>query len=78
MKVISLALTEKLSDKSSIYFQNAKSDMKIDDGEQRSFGYTYKINDKTKILYNHLQDESSNKGKVDYISVETEYKFNSF
>ena len=69
------SINRKLSDKSSIYFQNAKSDMKIDDGEQRSFGYTYKINDKTKIFIHQSSRESSNKGKVDYISVGTEYKF---
>ena len=69
------SINRKLSDKSSIYFQNAKSDMKIDDGEQRSFGYTYKINDETKIFIHQSSRESSNKGKVDYISVGTEYKF---
>ena len=69
------SINRKLSDKSSIYFQNAKSDMKIDDGEQRSFGYTYKIDDKTKIFIHQSSRESSNKGKVDYISVGTEYKF---
>ena len=49
--------------------------MKIYDAEKRSFGYTYKINAKTKIFIHQSSRESSNKGKVDYISVGTEYKF---
>ena len=68
-----ISMKKKISNKGSIYIQNAKSDMRILSGKQNSIGYTHKINKSTKIFvhYSMLNGE----GETTFISAGAEYKF---
>ena len=68
-----ISMKKKISNKGSIYIQNAKSDMRILSGKQNSIGYTYQINKSTKafVHYSKLNGE----GETTLISAGAEYKF---
>ena len=68
-----ISMKKKISNKGSIYIQNAKSDMRILSGKQNSIGYTHKINKSTKVFvhYSKLKGE----GETTFISAGAEYKF---
>ena len=68
-----ISMKKKISNKGSIYIQNAKSDMRILSGKQNSIGYTYNINKSTKafVHYSKLNGE----GETTLISAGAEYKF---
>jgi predicted porin len=68
-----ISMKKKISNKGSIYIQNARSDMRILSGKQNSIGYTYNINKSTKafVHYSKLNDE----GETALISAGAEYKF---
>jgi hypothetical protein len=69
-------MKRKISDKGSIYIQNAKSDMRVVSGKQNSIGYSHKINSSTKIFahYSSLRKQDSN-DNITFISTGLEYKF---
>jgi predicted porin len=71
-----VSMKRKISDKGSIYIQNAKSDMRIVSGKQNSIGYSHKINSSTKIFahYSSLRKQDSN-DNITFISTGLEYKF---
>ena len=71
-----VSLKRKVSNKGSVYVQNAASDMKIVSGSQNSLGYTYKINKVTKALahYSILNKEDS-ADDITFVSIGFEYKF---
>tara|TARA_B100000902_G_scaffold93788_1_gene96849 strand:+ start:465 stop:1361 length:897 start_codon:yes stop_codon:yes gene_type:complete len=71
-----VSLKRKVSNKGSVYFQNAASDMKIVSGSQNSIGYTYKINKSTKAFahYSILNKEDS-ADDITFASIGFEYKF---
>jgi predicted porin len=68
-----ISMKKKISNKGSIYIQNAKSDMRILSGKQNSIGYAHKINKSTKMFvhYSKLNGE----GETTFISAGAEYKF---
>lgn len=68
-----ISMKKKISNKGSIYIQNARSDMRILSGKQNSIGYTYNINKSTKafVHYSKLNGE----GETILISAGAEYKF---
>ena len=68
-----ISMKKKISNKGSIYIQNAKSDMRILSGKQNSIGYTHQINKSTKVFvhYSKLNGE----GETTLISAGAEYKF---
>ena len=68
-----ISMKKKISNKGSIYIQNAKSDMRILSGKQNSIGYTHQINKSTKVFvhYSKLNGE----GETTFISAGAEYKF---
>ena len=68
-----ISMKKKISNKGSIYIQNAKSDMRILSGKQNSIGYTHQINKSTKafVHYSKLNGE----GETTLISAGAEYKF---
>ena len=68
-----ISMKKKISNKGSIYIQNARSDMRILSGKQNSIGYTHKINKSTKVFvhYSKLKGE----GETTFISAGAEYKF---
>ena len=68
-----ISMKKKISNKGSIYIQNAKSDMRILSGKQNSIGYTHQINKSTKVFvhYSKLNGE----GETAFISAGAEYKF---
>jgi predicted porin len=68
-----VSMKKKISNKGSIYIQNAKSDMKILSGEQNSIGYSYKVNKSTK-LFAHYSKLNGERGTT-FISAGAEYKF---
>ena len=71
-----VSMKRKVSDKGSIYIQNAKSDMRVVSGKQNSIGYSHKINSSTKIFahYSSLRKQDSN-DNITFISTGLEYKF---
>ena len=71
-----LSIKRKISDKGSIYIQNAKSDMRVVSGKQNSIGYSHKLNSSTKIFahYSTLRKQDSN-DNITFISTGLEYKF---
>ena len=71
-----VSLKRKVSNKGSVYVQNAASDMKIVSGSQNSLGYTYKINKVTKAFahYSILNKEDS-ADDITFVSIGFEYKF---
>ena len=71
-----VSMKRKISDKGSIYIQNAKSDMRVVSGKQNSIGYSHKINSSTKIFahYSTLRQQDSN-DNITFISTGLEYKF---
>ena len=71
-----VSMKRKISDKGSIYIQNAKSDMRVVSGKQNSIGYSHKINSSTKIFahYSSLRKQDSN-DYITFISTGLEYKF---
>ena len=71
-----VSMKRKISDKGSIYIQNAKSDMRVVSGKQNSIGYSHKINSSTKIFahYSSLRKQDSN-DNITFISIGLEYKF---
>ncbi|MEJ6767739.1 MAG: porin [Gammaproteobacteria bacterium] len=71
-----VSMKRKISDKDSIYIQNAKSDMRVVSGKQNSIGYSHKINSSTKIFahYSTLRQQDSN-DNITFISTGLEYKF---
>lgn len=71
-----VSIKRKISDKGSIYIQNAKSDMRVVSGKQNSIGYSHKINSSTKIFahYSSLRKQDSN-DNITFISTGLEYKF---
>ena len=71
-----VSMKRKISDKGSIYIQNAKSDMRVVSGKQNSIGYSHKINGSTKIFahYSSLRKKDSN-DNITFISTGLEYKF---
>jgi predicted porin len=71
-----ISVKRKISNKGSIYAQNAKSDMKIISGSQNSLGYEYKINNSTKMFvhYSRLKQELSIDNEI-FTSIGFEYKF---
>ena len=68
-----ISMKKKISNKGSIYIQNARSDMRILSGKQNSIGYTHQINKSTKVFvhYSKLNGE----GETAFISAGAEYKF---
>ena len=68
-----ISMKKKISNKGSIYIQNARSDMRILSGKQNSIGYTYNINKSTKafVHYSKLNVE----GETTLVSAGAEYKF---
>ena len=68
-----ISMKKKISNKGSIYIQNARSDMRILSGKQNSIGYTYNINKSTKafVHYSKLNGER----ETTLISAGAEYKF---
>ena len=70
------SMKRKISDKGSIYIQNAKSDMRVVSGKQNSIGSSHKINSSTKIFahYSSLRKQDSN-DNITFISTGLEYKF---
>ena len=68
-----ISMKKKISNKGSIYIQNARSDMRILSGKQNSIGYTHQINKSTKVFvhYSKLNGE----GETTLISAGAEYKF---
>ena len=68
-----ISMKKKISNKGSIYIQNARSDMRILSGKQNSIGYTHQINKSTKafVHYSKLNGE----GETILISAGAEYKF---
>ena len=68
-----ISMKKKISNKGSIYIQNAKSDMRILSGKQNSIGYTHQINKSTKVFVHY--SKLSGEGKTTFISAGAEYKF---
>ncbi len=71
-----VSMKKKVSNKGSVYAQNAKSNMRIISGNQNSIGYSYKINKSTKafIHYSSLSKEDKDEDVV-FTSIGFEYKF---
>ena len=61
-------------EKGSIDYQTSSSDIKLESGEQNSFGYTHKISKVSKVFV-HASNLVSDTKNVDYVSVGFEYKF---
>ena len=71
-----ISLKRDISDKGSVYLQAASSDIKLESGNQKSLGYTYKISKVSKVFVHYSDLESNNKSKnAEYLSVGFEYKF---
>ena len=68
-----ISMKKKISNKGSIYIQNAKSDMRILSGKQNSIGYTHQINKSTKVFFHY--SKLSGEGVTTFISAGAEYKF---
>ena len=68
-----ISMKKKISNKGSIYIQNAKSDMRILSGKQNSIGYTHQINKSTKVFFHY--SKLSGEGETTFISAGAEYKF---
>jgi predicted porin len=71
-----VSMKRKISNKGSIYIQNAESDMKIMSGSQNSIGYSHKINTNTKAFahFSNLKKED-NVGDATFTSIGFEHKF---
>ena len=71
-----ISFSQKVSDKGTLKFQQAESDMKLDSGKQFSFGYDYKLSSKAKAFY-FFTDLNGNKDskEKDIHGVGFEYKF---
>jgi len=71
-----VSMKRKISNKGSIYIQNAESDMKIMSGSQNSIGYSHKINKNTKAFahFSNLKKED-NEGDATFTSIGFEHKF---
>ena len=69
------SIKHKISKKSSLLFQEAKSDMKVLGGKQTSFGYNHQIRKELKVFtaYSQLLKDSS--PDKDWITLGFEYKF---
>ena len=71
-----VSMKRQISDKGSIYIQNAKSDMRIVSGKQNSIGYSHKINSSTKIFAHYSKlSKQNNIDDITFISTGLEYKF---
>lgn len=68
-----ISMKKKISNKGSIYIQNARSDMRILSGKQNSIGYTHQINKSTKVFVHY--SKLSGEGETTFISAGAEYKF---
>ena len=69
-----ISVKKNVFEKGSIYYQTSSSDIKLESGEQNSFGYTHKISKVSKVFV-HVSNLESDTKNVDYISVGFEYKF---
>ena len=71
-----VSLKRKVSNKGSVYVQNAASDMKIVSGSQNSIGYTYKINKTTKAFAHYsILNKADSADDITFASIGFEYKF---
>jgi hypothetical protein len=71
-----VSMKRQISDKGSIYIQNANSDMRIVSGKQNSIGYSHKINSSAKVFVHYSRlTKQSNIDDVTFISTGLEYKF---
>ena len=69
-----VSVKKNVFEKGSIYYQTSSSDIKLESGEQNSFGYTHKISKVSKVFV-HASNLVSDTKNVDYVSVGFEYKF---
>ena len=71
-----ISFSQKVSDKGTLKFQQAESDMKLDSGKQFSFGYDYKLSSKAKafFFFTDLSGDNMSKEK-EIIGIGFEYKF---
>lgn len=71
-----ISMKRMISNKGSIYIQNAESDMKIMSGSQNSIGYSHKINTNTKAFahFSNLNKDDKEED-VTFTSIGFEYKF---
>ena len=69
-----VSVKKNVFEKGSIYYQTSSSDIKLESGEQNSFGYTHKISKVSKVFV-HASNLESDTKNVDYVSVGFEYKF---
>ena len=69
-----VSVKKNIFEKGSIYYQTSSSDIKLESGEQNSFGYTHKISKVSKVFV-HASNLESDTKNVDYVSVGFEYKF---
>ena len=71
-----ISFSQKVSDKGTLKFQQAESDMKLDSGKQFSFGYDYKLSSKAKafFFFTDLSGDNTTKEK-EITGIGFEYKF---
>lgn len=71
-----ISFSQKVSDKGTLKFQQAESDMKLDSGKQFSFGYDYKLSNKAKafFFFTDLSGDNTSKEK-EITGIGFEYKF---
>ena len=71
-----ISFSQKVSDKGTLKFQQAESDMKLDSGKQFSFGYDYKLSSKAKafFFFTDLSGDNTSKEK-EITGIGFEYKF---
>ena len=71
-----ISFSQKVSDKGTLKFQQAESDMKLDSGKQFSFGYDYKLSSKAKAFFFFTDLSGDNRSKEKEITgIGFEYKF---
>ena len=71
-----ISFSQKVSDKGTLKFQQAESDMKLDSGKQFSFGYDYKLSNKAKAFFFFTDLSGDNISKEKEITgIGFEYKF---
>jgi len=69
------SIKHKISKKGSLLFQEAKSDMKVLGGKQKSFGYNHQIRKELKVFTAYSQLLKDNSPDKDWITLGFEYKF---
>ena len=69
------SVKQKISEKGSLLFQVAKSDMKVVGGKQTSFGYNHQVRKNLKIFTELSSLSKDNAEDKDWLTVGFEYKF---